>query len=251
MAGGKLEEKVSAFERQFEYAATVARRDRGGGQMEHEALSALRATLRRTEEDAAAAYAQRDVLLTQLRDINQRVQRRYHESAQPFLDSFRRLAGGFLGMPVDVALRPREANQVTLEFTLNREPRRREHNLSESQRFFVDIALRMSFARFISAPDEPVTLLIDTPEGSLDIAYEQRAGEMFAAFAQENNILMTANVNTSRLLIALADRSGPERMTLVRMTDWAELNSVQSENEGLFQSAYEQIAKHLAHPLGA
>ncbi len=40
------------------------------------------------------------------------------------------------------------------------------------------------------------TLLIDTPEGSLDIAYESRVGNMFADFVVENkqNMMITKNL---------------------------------------------------------
>lgn len=43
--------------------------------------------------------------------------------------------------------------------------------LFEIQRFFPDIALRMALAIYLSKKNNEATLLIDTPEGSLDIAY--------------------------------------------------------------------------------
>jgi len=49
---------------------------------------------------------------------------------------------------------------------------------------------------------------------------------------------MTANLNTSKLLLALAQDCGRSRMQLCRMTDWAELSQVQQEEESLFDEAY-------------
>ena len=120
--------------------------------------------------------------------------------------------------------------------------RRQTHQLSESQKFFLDIALRMALARYMSDPEAKACLFIDTPEGSLDIAYESRAGEMFARFVENgHDILMTANINSSQFLKKMATRCGKSKMTLHRMTSWAELSTVQQEEEQLFNEAYEAI----------
>ena len=71
--------------------------------------------------------------------------------------------------------------------------RRKDYQLSESQKFFLDIALRMALAEHMSREGSPAPLFVDTPEGSLDIAYEARAGEMFAEFVKDgHSIIMTA-----------------------------------------------------------
>ena len=65
-------------------------------------------------------------------------------------------------------------------------------------------------------------MFIDTPEGSLDVAYESRAGEMFAQFVDHgNSIVMTANINSSQLLRRMAARCQSDLMHLERMTEWA------------------------------
>ena len=56
---------------------------------------------------------------------------------------------------------------------------------------------------------------------------------------------MTANINTSRLLISLREACGKDRMTLARMTAWTELSEVQVEQEDLFDEAYNEIARAL------
>ncbi len=88
--------------------------------------------------------------------------------------------------------------------------------------------------------------MIDTPEGSLDIAYEKRAGDMLAMYAESGHqVVMTANLNSSQLLLALARRCGRLGMRLCKMMDWAELSAVQREEEELFETAYEAIEKAL------
>jgi len=67
---------------------------------------------------------------------------------------------------------------------------------------------------------------------------------MLAMFAQAGHrIVMTANLNTSQLLLALAHSCGQKGMSLCRMTDWAELSDVQKEEEDLFDKAYQAIEK--------
>ena len=104
----------------------------------------------------------------------------------------------------------------------------------------------MAMAQFMSNKQSPATLLIDTPEGSLDIAYESRAGEMFAQFVNGGHrMVMTANINSSQLLQKLARECGEKRMTLARMTTWTDLSEVQVQESDLFRDAYATIEKEL------
>ena len=83
---------------------------------------------------------------------------------------------------------------------------------------------------------------IDTPEGSLDIAYEARAGSMFSKFVAEGNrLLMTANLRSSQLVLRLARLQKNTGMQIVRMTDWTDLTEVQQSEEALFTEAYDAI----------
>ena len=107
----------------------------------------------------------------------------------------------------------------------------------------------MALIKYMSALDSKGSFYVDTPEGSLDIAYESRAGDMFARFVHDGfGIIMTANINTSRLLISLAEECGKQAMTLCRMTTWNELSDVQRQEEDLFDEAFASIEKAMAKP---
>jgi len=105
----------------------------------------------------------------------------------------------------------------------------------------------MALAVYLSKPNNEATLLIDTPEGSLDIAYESRVGKMFADFVidYDQNIIMTANINASQLLISLAEKCGKKKMKFRRMLDWTDLTEIQKEGEYLFDKVYNNIEKTL------
>lgn len=193
------------------------------------------------------AYAERDVFKEQLRILQTALQGRYAKAEREFVPAFRKLAETFLGIDLDVRLTSSQGTAMKLQIEMRGKSRQQQHQLSESQRFFVDIALRMAIAEYASALASKASLFIDTPEGSLDISYEDRAGLMFAEFALAGHgLLMTANINTSKLLTSMAAMCGEEMMRLVPMTGWAELSDVQQKAATLFKTAYEEISKALA-----
>jgi DNA repair exonuclease SbcCD ATPase subunit len=189
------------------------------------------------------AYGERDQYKKELRVFHQKLQVQYAQAEQLFVPKFKSLARAFLGVDLDITMITGTGGVgLQLQIELRGSARRKDSQLSESQRFFVDIALRMALAQHISEPSSPATLFIDTPEGSLDIAYEDRAGRMFADFVRSgHSLLMTANVNSSKLLTTLARTCTAERMSIIQMTQWTELSDVQQEASTLFRSAYAEI----------
>ncbi|MGN6128108.1 MAG: hypothetical protein ACTHON_16235 [Humibacter sp.] len=174
----------------------------------------------------------------------------WNEAEVEFVPRFRRLAEEFIGLPLQIALDAGSGmnGMAHLALSVNSTHRRRAEQLSESQRFFLDIALRMSLAQHMTHGESSACLLIDTPEGALDIAYEAKAGDMFASFTAEGDqLVMTANVNTSQLLMRMAERCGREGMQFVRMTEWTTLTDVQIEEDRLFDRAFRQIEDALDH----
>jgi ABC-type cobalamin transport system ATPase subunit len=189
---------------------------------------------------------QRDRYREQLRPLQEKLTTAFSDAELEFVPLFRTLAHKFIGLDLDIFLDPRASSGFALGLEVEGIRRRSTTQLSESQRFFLDIALRMALARHMASEVSPAALLVDTPEGSLDIAYEARAGDMFADFVEQGHqIVMTANINASQLLRRLAKRCGPERMELVRMTDWAPLSEVQASEEELFDEAFETIEENL------
>ena len=211
------------------------------------AIQRLEAEAERFDVQSKREYGERDRARRALLKIERELQRKFEESSERFTELFRTYAQDFIGLSVDIELEHRKGRNETgfeLLLSLEDQARSRADDVSESQRFFLDIALRMALAEFMSAPT--ATLLIDTPEGSLDIAYEARAGEMLSNFAKGGNaILMTANLRTSALLRRLAERQGRGGMAIERMTDWTDLSEVQRREEQLFVEAYGEIEKAL------
>ena len=104
-----------------------------------------------------------------------KLHQQYLNVRENFVPRFNSLAKLFLGVDLDIVIESRDTVSLILELKNSR--RRADHQLSESQRFFIDIALRMAFAQFVSPEGSGAPLYIDTPEGSLDLAYEDQAGK--------------------------------------------------------------------------
>lgn len=203
-------------------------------------------------QNSRAAYDLQASLKKQLEDLMVSLEAQYARVESIFVPQFRELAELFLGIELDIkSATIGRGTKLQLSIDMRGNKRRQIHQLSESQRFFVDIAFRMALARHVSESESPASLFIDTPEGSLDIAYEKKAGEMFGRFVGDSHsILMTANINSSRLLTTLARRCGKSKMTLVPMMDWTELSEVQQEESGEFENALKDISNALVEGAG-
>jgi DNA repair exonuclease SbcCD ATPase subunit len=213
--------------------------------------SVLRSTIQRYAdqveellEKKKQQYQRRNENRRALAVIQKQLVKSYGDAEEEFVPSFKALAQLFLGLDLEVRLETGSTHGVWLALEVNSTIRRQFHQLSESQRFFIDIALRMALIQYMVGSGG--CLLIDTPEGALDIAYESRAGKMFAKFAKKGSeLILTANINTSRLLLSLAEDCGTGNMVLCRMTSWTQLSDVQLEEEELFEQAYSQIKRAL------
>jgi len=187
-------------------------------------------------------YAKRDHKRRELLLLQKSLLKSYSEAEERFVPGFKELAHSFLGLDIDMRLESAAKPGISILLQITGSARREMHQLSESQRFFIDIALRMALLEQMCAPENGGCLLIDTPEGSLDIAYEKRAGDMFFKFIRKGfSLVMTSNINTSKLLLSLAEQCGIQQMTLCRMTSWTDLSEVQIKEEKLFQQAYHGI----------
>ncbi|WP_126245012.1 AAA family ATPase [Chitinophaga rhizosphaerae] len=184
----------------------------------------------------------RDLKREELKILERELNQKYVEAEEKFMPIFVDYARNFLGLDVNVNIQT-YAKGATLILEVNDSLRKEKYQLSESQRYFIDIALRMALIEYSS---EKAVILIDTPEGSLDIAYESKAGKMFADFTKKDyNLLMTANINSSMLLIQLATQCGSGHMKLEKMTDWTFLSEVQQQEQAYMQEAFQRIEEIL------
>ena len=177
----------------------------------------------------------RDQKKKELVPLERELSLQYNQAESEFIPIFNGYAKSFLGLNIDIQLSI-TSKGVSFKLDINDSQRKKSHQLSESQRYFIDIALRMAL---IQLGTHNCTLLVDTPEGSLDIAYESRAGKMFADFSKKDyNLMLTVSINTSQLLLQLAKMCKDSGMHIERMTAWTILSDVQQQEEDFIEYAY-------------
>lgn len=202
----------------------------------------LESQIERLGQNKEEAYRKRNEARDLLKPLEDELSNGYFTAEEKFIPSFNQFASSFLGLMTQIQLTI-GSKATKLSLNISDATRSKAYQLSESQRYFVDIALRMAL---IDLSTESATLLIDTPEGSLDIAYESRAGQMFADFAKKpNRIIMTANINSSQLLLELAEKCRDRGMKIERMTNWTLLSEVQEQEHEKIEKAYTTIENKL------
>jgi DNA repair exonuclease SbcCD ATPase subunit len=241
-------QRLVDFEKKNEVAMSVGGDASGGLKAVTDRFRAQIADFQRERDEKRA---ERDKVREELFPLQESLVLSYRKAEDEFVPSFNELATNFLGLELEIGIEQSKEN-VGLSLRVEGSERRDVDTLSESQRFFVDIALRMALIQQMSASGCSGCLLVDTPEGSLDIAYESRAGDMFGLFVERGHqLIMVANINTSQLLQRLARRSGKAGLVLQRMTDWTNLSSVQIAEQDAFEQAWRQIIESLDVAPGA
>ncbi len=171
--------------------AEIAKRVKGrasaspGAQEELDRLEAEQKTLL---QESKAAYGERDTWKKKLTTLQRKLEGQYRAAEKEFVPLFRDLAERFIGVDLDVLVESTSTGGISLVLQMRATKRRLQYQLSESQRFFLDIALRMALAQFVSDKSHRAALVIDTPEGSLDIAYENRAGKCSQSLPREDTM---------------------------------------------------------------
>lgn len=192
--------------------------------------------------ESKSEYKKRDATTAEYSKLLKKIEISYREAETAFVPTFKKLAKSFIGLDLNVKL-VRSDKDIKLVLELLDTARTESSQLSESQRFFLDIALRMALSIYLAKNHGKGSMFIDTPEGSLDIAYESRVGNMFAEYVKDynQNLMITANINASQLLISLAEKCGNQHMKFKRMLDWVDPNPIQKQGEHLFEKVYKNI----------
>ncbi len=189
-------------------------------------------------EQKEESHTKREEARKELKKLESSMSKSFVKAEETFVPKFNSFAKSFLGLEIDIELNLNNKG-ANLSLRIDDGKRKDSFQLSESQRYFIDIALRMAL---LGIGTNEASLLIDTPEGSLDIAYESRAGKMIADFSKDKySTIMTANINSSQLLLELAKICRYNRMHIERMTDWTYLSEVQNKENDKIESAFSTI----------
>ena len=100
-------------------------------------------------------------------------------------------------------------------------PRKDQHQVSESQKEFIDLAFRMALFDAVREDGERAMLVIETPEASLDAVFVEQAGRLLRRFALQdgsarNVVIATTNLNRENMLRSLLGLDEPDNASSER-----------------------------------
>jgi hypothetical protein len=124
--------------------------------------------------------------------------------------------------------------------------------VSESQKEYLDLAFRMSLMKAAARKGSGGTLVIETPEASLDTFFIDRAGRMLRDFAHTGtrgggSIVVTSNLNNENMIPALlGGKLGREQVDakVLNLLEIAAKPPALKTKWGTFRAAYRRAIGH-------
>jgi len=117
-------------------------------------------------------------------------------------------------------------------------------SVSESQRQYIDLAFRMALVQ-TATDDGRGTIVIDSPEATLDAVFEPRAAEQLVAFAnpQLRHLFLVSNVTSGDFLPTLlaGEKAGQPLAMAIDLLEFALPTAATSEKRTEYRRAFKRI----------
>lgn len=200
------------------------------GQNELQAFYEEIEKLSREQEEFSSISEERR---TEAKRIAQLIESTVLKNVQNFSNQFSVYAKMFLGVECKLTYDKLDNDDLKKFYPIiNNTVRKSEFELSESQRFFIDHSFRMSIlTHFYTAP---TFYIIETPDSSLDIAYEKNAADVFSSFLDRPySLILTSNLNNSSFINYIL-QSDKEK-AIIPLFEIAKKSVIQEKNETLHQ----------------
>ena len=157
---------------------------------------------------------------------------------------FASYAQQFLGVSCSLEYNSYDGRQKRFYPVIDGKVRKQEESLSESQRFFIDHSFRMSILTFFY--QSPSFYIVETPDSSLDLSYEQNAAGVFLQFLKKPNIIIvTSNLNNSSFISHLTNEDSVQ-LSMVGLLDIAKQSAIQGGNERI-KNIYNEIKNKIQY----
>lgn len=193
---------------------------------------------RKLTEEINLIYKDRDCALAELNNLQKRFVNIIDSLNADISTFFNKYASTFIGLDCELTVKQQKIKRVPhIKYLprVNGDERSDIYSVSESQRFFLDQAFRMAIIDYLqnTISGFQTFFITETPEGSLDIAYEEHVAKMFLLFAEyNNNIIFTSNLNSSRFLKKIFNdmNTVEKKRRVLNMLEKGNLTAVQQKN---------------------
>ncbi len=203
-----------------------------------EILKSKQGTIAKLEEEINNAYTLRDIKKKELLEYNAKFKKTINNLNINLSEYFNKYASTFIGLECELTVDEKEINKIPHIVYLPKIDgviRKNIWAVSESQRFFLDQAFRMAIIDYLQNTINGFStyFITETPEGSLDIAYEVQVAKMFMQFSEScNNIIFTSNLNSSSFLREIFEKinKNERKSRILNLLDKGKMTTVQSVN---------------------
>jgi hypothetical protein len=177
------------------------------------AIEKMRFTIDQMRKKESAGKRDREKKLAKLNQELSKTNAVFNRIQRNVADAFKKYASLYLDESCDVEflsgtkLPGKRGPQVKAPHAaffpvISGETRPSAQALSDAQRSFVDLAFRMAVIDvWHQTTKQTTTMMIETPEGAVDIAYMERVARMMRTFAQQGHtMILTTNLNNMYFL---------------------------------------------------
>ena len=151
---------------------------------------------------------------------------------------YEQLSSDFMGKKVTLEYERSTDRFVDIDYLIPKfddEVRKNAEDCSEAQRFFLDIAFRMSLIILNQELiGESGTFICETPESALDISYVKNVVKMFCQFMVKNSLILSNNLQRLGLAQELTSVWDGENTSIFDLLEHGKLSEVQKNSSELF-----------------
>lgn len=223
--------------------------------------NSLKITIRQLRASQRDSVKERDKALRTLRRQLSSADQLFTKRQKTIAKAFKKYATLYLDEPCDIKflrekeLPARRGSQVKPPHSafypvISNEIRPSSQDLSDAQRSFVDLAFRMAVLDvWHQQTGATATLVVETPEGAVDLAYMGRVARMLRVFAKQGHtLLVTTNLNNDVFLPELmSSKPASERKNhILNLLKLGRPRPVQKEsgNKERFENILKEVARH-------
>jgi len=223
------------------------------------AAKIMRITINQMRSREAAQKDERDSCLASLNEELASTNKVFDKIQSRIARAFKKYATLYLDEPCDVAfLRQPElpgkrgpqikAPHAAFFPVVSGQTRPSAQALSDAQRSFVDLAFRMAVVDvWHQLTERTVTMVVETPEGAVDIAYMQRVATMIRTFGdQGHTLVITTNLNNDIFLPEIMAKWPKNERTahILNLIEEGNPRPVQIAQKGRFSSIIRLVGSH-------
>ncbi len=213
------------------------------------AISQLNKQINKSENEINDLVEQRNELNSEIQNLLEKDKKDKKNLLTEFMEFYRQVGSDFLGRKVKLEWysipksksKAKRAHQVLIP-SFSEKNRSTSEEVSETEGIILDIAFRVAITEFWTKKTENnATLILETPDNSLDPSYVSRIAQMFIKYTNTgNSLLITSNLVNPQVLKEVFEAQDPNAYIL-NLLDYGKKTKVQQDEYDKLERVINQI----------